>query len=335
MQLNQYAWLDEPKAKIGANLPPAMLMHGLNGVGKRTLALHLAQSALCEKVSLLQTPCETCPSCHLFQAETHPDFKILSNDESDASADDVRASTNKKTKQVIGVKTVRELGTFCYTKPHRGHAKIIIIDPADNLNQNASNALLKNLEEPPEFLHFILLAKHSELLIPTILSRCLKVHVKSPELKVTSSWIEQQSSHDHIDEHKKELAIRLSGCAPFASTKLIEDVDFFEHRDKILSLLSQTPINAFSLAALCEKIETPVIQRIFYPLLHDLLMIGLGGDMVFHKDKVAEIRRIKRSLTPKKITHWQDNFNDYLKSANHPLNRRLALEALFLKWPQT
>ncbi|MDA0237795.1 MAG: hypothetical protein O3B03_04700, partial [Proteobacteria bacterium] len=241
----------------------------------------------------------------------------------------------KKAKQVISVKSVRELGGYCYTKPHRGHAKIIIIDPADNLNQNASNALLKNLEEPPEFLHFILLAKHSESLIPTILSRCLKVYVKAPGLDVTSDWINHQTSHHQIEEHRKELAIRLSGCAPFASTQLIEDDTFFENRDKILTLLSQEPINAFDLAALCEKVEVPILQRIFYPLLHDLLMADLGGEIVFHKDKVSEIRCIKRSLSRKAVAHWQDNFNEYLKAANHPLNRRLALEALFLNWPRT
>ena len=334
MQLAQYSWLDEPKRKVGTNLPPALLMYGVEGVGKRTLALHLAQSALCEKASFLKEPCGICGSCHLFQAETHPDFKILSNDEVDTSADEEGAASTKKVKQVISVKTVRELGSFCYTKHHRGHAKVIIIDPADNLNQNASNALLKNLEEPPAFLHFILLAKHSESLIPTILSRCLKVHVRAPELAVTSDWLNRQTSINQIEEHKKELAIRLSGCAPFASMQLIEDDAFFVNRDKILALLSQDAINAFTLAAFCEKIDAPILQRIFYPLLHDLLMADLGGDIVFHKDKVSEIQRIKRAMTPKAVTHWQGSFNDYLKSANHPLNRRLALEALFLKWPQ-
>ena len=60
MQLAQYSWLDEPKRKIGTNLPPALLMYGVEGVGKRTLALHLAQSALCEKASFLKEPCGIC-----------------------------------------------------------------------------------------------------------------------------------------------------------------------------------------------------------------------------------------------------------------------------------
>jgi hypothetical protein len=65
------------------------------------------------------------------------------------------------------------------------------------------------------------------------------------------------------------------------------------------------------------------------------MLSGLKEESLFHEDKKTEIRQIRRSITPNAFSRWQSVFNDYLKSANHPLNRRLALEALFLKWPQT
>jgi DNA polymerase-3 subunit delta' len=335
MQLADYPWLIEAKANVGRSLPPALLIHGIEGIGKNVLATYLGQSTLCEQTSSLDDPCGRCPSCDLFKAETHPDFKLLTNDEDDSSAAESGSSTSKKSKSVISVKSVRNLGTFCVTKPHRGHAKVIIIDPAENLNQSASNALLKNIEEPAEFLHFILIAKHKETLIPTLLSRCLKVHARPPDAKEASEWITTHSEGIIKDKLKMQLAINLSGNAPLASLKLIDDDEFFVTRDKILSFLSQNQIDIFALATLCEKIETSTLQTIFYALLHDLMLSGHKEESLFHEDKKTEIRQIRRSITPNAFSRWQSVFNDYLKSANHPLNRRLALEALFLKWPQT
>jgi DNA polymerase-3 subunit delta' len=335
MQLGRYPWLHESKKRIGKNLPPALLIHGLPGIGKHTLANHLAQSVLCEKVSDLTDPCGTCSSCLLFEVNTHPDFKRLTNDEAETSISDTRSSTTKKPKQVISVKSVRGLGDFCHTKPHRGIAKVVIIEPAENLNQSAANALLKNLEEPAVFLNFILLARHKESLIPTLLSRCLKVHAKAPDIDSTSQWLSKQKPNVNASEPIKQLAIHLSGSAPLAALELVDDDLFFNQRGEILSLLSQRYVDAFALAAYCEKIEVPVLQRVFYALLHDLLMIENQGQALFHIDKMRELGDIKRSSAAKSFCRWHSEFNEYLKSANHPLNRRLALEALFLKWPQT
>lgn len=335
MQLVDYPWLNEPKNNIGSSLPPALLIHGIEGIGKNALAHYLAQSVLCERTSAVSDPCEQCSSCSLFAAETHPDFKLLTNDEEDTSSSEGSSSSSKKSKHVISVKSVRSLGTFCVTKPHRGHAKVIVIDPAENLNQSASNALLKNIEEPADFIHFILIARHKETLIPTLLSRCLKLHVRPPKAQEASSWVTAKIQTQAEDPYRKELAINLSGNAPLASLKLMEDQDFFSHREKIISLLSQNQIDIFALATLCEKIEVSTLQRIFYALLHDLMFSEIKEDTVFHEDKKTEIERIKGSISTKAFSRWQGIFNDYLKSANHPLNRRLALEALFLKWPQT
>ena len=335
MHVSDYPWLIEAKKNVGKTLPPALLIHGIEGIGKNALASYLAQSALCEQTTSISDPCGECPSCDLFKADTHPDFKLLTNDEEDISTSESGSSTSKKSKHVISVKSVRNLGTFCVTKPHRGHAKVIIIDPAENLNQSASNALLKNIEEPAEFLHFILIAKHKETLIPTLLSRCLKVHARPPDAKEASKWIAVHAQEKSEDKLRLQLAIRLSGNAPLSAIKLVEDDEFFSTRDKIISLLSQNQIDIFALATLCEKIETSTLQIIFYALLHDLMSYELKTDQLFHEDKSIEIGQIKRSITSKAFSRWQTVFNDYLKSANHPLNRRLALESLFLKWPQT
>lgn len=335
MQLTDYPWLTEPKNSVGKILPPALLIHGVEGIGKRALANYLAQSVLCEETSSVNDPCGKCPSCALFTADTHPDFKLLTNDDEDASSSRNDLGDTKKSKHIISVKAVRSLGTFCVTKPHRGHAKIIVIDPAEHLNQSASNALLKNVEEPAEFLHFILVAKHKERLLPTLLSRCLKVNVRPPDAQEAFRWVATQIDGQCKDPYRQELSIALSGNAPLSSIRVIADEDFFSNRESILSLLSQNQIDPFALATLCEKIEVPTLQRIIYALLHDLMFLNIQQDVAFHEDKKTELGRIKRSLSNKAFSRWLSLFNDYLKSASHPLNRRLALEALFLKWPQT
>ncbi len=115
--------------------PHALLFVGPEGIGKRTFARKLAQALLCEtRPDIELDPCEACPGCLQVEAGTHPDFIEAAKPED---------------KHELPISVIRELCDQFGLKPARGGRKVAILDDADDLNEEASNAFLKTLEEPP------------------------------------------------------------------------------------------------------------------------------------------------------------------------------------------
>lgn len=144
-------------AKAG-RLAHAFLFVGPEGVGKRTFALKLAQALLCEKnPEELLDPCGACPGCAQVEAGTHPD---------------VITAGRPEDKQELPIKVIREVCSNFALKPVRGLRKVAIVDDLDSINDEAANAFLKTLEEPPPGAVLILLGTSPELQLETIVSRC-------------------------------------------------------------------------------------------------------------------------------------------------------------------
>jgi len=133
-------------------LPQTCLLTGPEGVGKRTMCRALAKALLCETGE----GCGVCASCRLFEAGSHPDF-IMGEPE--------------KEKTVIGVEKARAITSRAFVRPAQGERRVIWIRQADALTVEAQNALLKTLEEPPEFATFLLTAENEGAILPTIRSR--------------------------------------------------------------------------------------------------------------------------------------------------------------------
>lgn len=141
------------------DLPHALLFVGQAGIGKKLVALYLAQQLLCSATT--DKPCGTCESCRLFAAASHPDFFLL---EPEA----------KKNAQ-IKIDQIRKLQAQLALAPCIGSRRVVIIDKAEQLNAAAANSLLKTLEEPVGDICFILIAQNTSQLLPTIVSRCTKI----------------------------------------------------------------------------------------------------------------------------------------------------------------
>ena len=138
--------------------PHAFLFVGPEGVGKRTFALATARALLCERSpETAFEPCGACPSCLQVGAETHPDVLQVGKPEE---------------KHELPIQVIRDLCIDLGLKPMRGTRRVAIVDDADDLNIEASNAFLKTLEEPPPGSVLILIGTSSEGQIDTVVSRC-------------------------------------------------------------------------------------------------------------------------------------------------------------------
>ena len=176
------------------NLPQALLIYGRPGIGKLDLARRFAQLILCETPGLDQ-PCGRCDACRWFQAGQHPDFRQIEPESmapaSEAVEDAPVASRTAKPSQEIKVDQVRELAAFLNIGSHRGRRRLALFHPAEDMNANAANGLLKSLEEPAAGACLVLVSHNQVRLLPTIRSRCIRLPIALPERALSLAWLEQ------------------------------------------------------------------------------------------------------------------------------------------------
>lgn len=186
--------------KSRARLPHALLLRGQEGLGKRVFALRLARTLLCQHATE-QDACGRCHGCHLVDAGNHPDLlRITLEDE----------------RTVITVEQIRTLVDFLSLKPHSAPHKVVLLMPADLMNLNAANALLKLLEEPPLGSVFVLVSSRPMRLSATIRSRCVPIAFRPPPATVAQQWLRARLGRPD------EAALAAAGGAPFLAERLAQ-----------------------------------------------------------------------------------------------------------------
>ena len=176
----------------------ALLLQGPRGVGQFDLAVTLAQAWLCEASAQPPRPCGHCASCRLVQARSHPDLLVLLPEvmreplgwdlaDGDEAASD-KASRAKPSKE-IKVEAVRAAVAFAQITSARGRCKVVVVHPAERMNDVAANTLLKTLEEPPGVARFVLACAEPDALLATIRSRCQAVPMRLPPAAQAIEWL--------------------------------------------------------------------------------------------------------------------------------------------------
>lgn len=197
-------------------LSHSYIFEGPKGIGKRTVAKTFAQLLLCESKG--NNPCGKCKSCMLFKAGNHPDVTILSSDKS------------------IGVNTIREMIKDTGIKPYYGGKKIYIILDAENMTVQAQNSLLKTLEEPPEYVVIILTTINLNLLLPTLVSRCiLKRFIRNTNEEIKKYIL---SNYPECSDNL-EVLISLSDGIIGKAKQLAESSSFFQLRHETFKIIEK------------------------------------------------------------------------------------------------
>jgi len=214
-------------AHASGRLHHALLFTGMQGIGKATLAFHLARHLLSGSEGELLMP--AVPTSSLFRLVAqgaHPSVLHLTRP---------YVERDKKFRSVITVEEIRRIGRFLAMTTHDGGYRVVIVDPADDLNVNAANALLKNLEEPPKRTLFVLISHSPGRLLPTIRSRCQVVRLSplSPAgLKAVLAAVHAQvpagegALEDHI-AHAQGSARNAIMLTAFGGQEIAEAVGAF------------------------------------------------------------------------------------------------------------
>jgi DNA polymerase-3 subunit delta' len=143
-----------------SNLLHSYLFVGEDGIGKKLFAREFAKMILCMQEQ--NKPCNNCKSCNQFIGESHPDFMQIEPEDGKS----------------IKIEQIRFLQEKIAEKPVTSNKKVYIIVDSQTMTREAANALLKTLEEPPEYAVLILLTSNESKLLTTIRSRCTKIHFK-------------------------------------------------------------------------------------------------------------------------------------------------------------
>lgn len=274
-------------------LPHALLIHGPRGVGKLGLAERISQLLLCEGE---KRPCDTCDACRWFRGGNHPDFRRV-------EPEVLWAEKPEKPSLVIKVEQVRELADFLYIGSHRGRLRVALVHPAEEMNENAANALLKGLEEPPAGAIFILVSHRPAQLLPTIRSRCVAVPVPLPPRNIALDWLAREG----VKEPQRWLAY--AGGAPLRATQYA----------------SQGPVSL-----------TPVVERDgLEPLADALQKIALDRALMAF-GLAAKYQTSPGTVTREQARAWlafARRMGEERVLCRHPLNPRLFSAALLTDMP--
>jgi DNA polymerase-3 subunit delta' len=177
----------------------AYIFEGPNGSGKNLLAKVFATALECE--AGYGDACGMCRSCHQMDTGNQPDVRWITHEKTSAiSVDDVRTQINAD----------------MAIKPYSSRYKIYIVDEAEKLNEQAQNALLKTIEEPPEYGIIMLLTNNMEALLPTILSRCISFHLKPVDNYKIVDFLEKEYG---VPDYKAHI------CAAFSQGVVGRAVD--------------------------------------------------------------------------------------------------------------
>jgi DNA polymerase-3 subunit delta' len=172
------------------------LFEGPEGVGKATTALWLAAWTNC---AAGERPCGRCPSCRQIAAGSHPDVILVGPDP-------------EKATRVISVAQAHAVVSALALKPHSARRRFVILDPADALNDEAANALLKTLEEPPHGTQFVLVTARIATLLPTVRSRSQRVRFGPVPTAELAAWLTARGADPRVAEGAEGspgLALRL------------------------------------------------------------------------------------------------------------------------------
>lgn len=187
-------------------LAHAVLISGSQGVGKRELARLLTWSLLCESRQADGFACGRCRGCQLLGAGNHPNLIWLSRELNEKT---------KEEKRDISMEQVRDTIARLSLASHYQQPRVVVIDPADALNANGVNALLKTVEEPPPNSYIVLIAERPMALAATLRSRCQKLRCPLPERALAEAWLRDQGD---------AAAIELLDRAGGAPLRALEDL---------------------------------------------------------------------------------------------------------------
>jgi DNA polymerase-3 subunit delta' len=293
-----FPWLESDLTQLTARYDNGSLHHatilvGQSGIGKRQLATVVAERLLCHQPNSVFA-CGLCKACKLLAAGNHPDMYFISPEEKS---------------RVVKISQIRELiEKISSTSMHDGN-KVVVIEPADMMNMNAANALLKSLEEPTTNTYFILVADAMDRLLPTVRSRCHMQRIALPDSSLAMDFL--QPFARNTDE--ASLALNLAGGRPLRARDLL-DTDSAMSMTDMFDVLTKFLDGQASLSGATKILSKVSLTERILPLLELCLQRAVQLKLNIEKQAIAPVEAIALILHEK---NWPINYHfDVIEACN-------------------
>jgi len=311
-------WQTLRQARAAGRLPHALLVTGPLGVGKRRLVASLAHSLLCARPDEQGLACGHCRECGLFAAGTHPDYLEIGPDP-ESKSDEIK------------VDAIRRLTVSDALTAHRGGHKVIVLDPAQNMNPNAANSLLKTLEEPSPATLLCLICEQPGRLPATIRSRCQELRVPVPPEPQALEWLRR-----HTDSVDAEILLRLAYGAPLRALALIEEGRLPQRMQAFAGFVevARGTRDPVAEAAAWNEHEPTVLLDWLAGWVSDLLRLASGhpAPLLINRDKGEELRHLAGLIEPRAGHRYLMQLFKARADGYGSVNRLLLYESLLMQW---
>lgn len=309
------------RALARGRLAHAYLFAGPAGVGKRSFATELGRALLCEASPSPLTACGSCPACVQIDAGTHPDF--------------VTAGRPPEAHE-LPIEVMRGVCAQFALRPARGRGKVVIVDDADELNEESSNCFLKTLEEPPARSVLILIGSGRERQLPTIVSRCQVVTFAPLPPALVREALAAHGVAADLDR-----LVRLSGGSPGLALALA-DPELWAFRDRLITGLTGRPVDAVELGkawvafaeaagkdTAAHRRRAALVVRLLVDYFDDVLALSAGGEpRRTGPEDAARLRELAGRLGPERALAVLERCLEADTQIDRRVQLALVLEAL-------
>jgi DNA polymerase-3 subunit delta' len=301
--------------KMTQRMPTGLMLCGLPGIGKATLAKQYAQFVLCHQST--HQACGQCRSCTLFNAGNHPDFIEL-HPEEDSST--------------IKIDQIRELVATVAQTSALGTYQVVTIIKAEDMNRSAANALLKTLEEPHGAVLLLLVSEQPHAVPATIRSRCQILTVPMPSKSAAITWLKSALPN----EQHPEVLLGLADYLPMKALQYAQS-SHVQLRDELLTILPQIrsgQVDPIKIANDYVK-QTKEILELLLTLTQDMIRLQFCfNDNLNHHDKLVQLSLISSSFSVAQLYQYLDVLLEAVQSfkLRNNVNTQLLMEKIFIHW---
>ena len=300
----------------------AYLFAGPPGLGRRTLALRFAQALNCPTPLEAGVPCGQCRDCKQIAAMQHADLTVVQADAEGGT---------------LKVDQIREARRRLVLKPYQAKYRVALFLHFQEANDNAANALLKTLEEAPSYAVLILTANNPEQLLPTIVSRCEVLRLRSLRIEEAQKELETRG----LETGQARLIAHLSGGRFGYALRLLEDDSLLGRREERLndlqSLISASRVEKFAYADKLSKDKESMRQAILVWLSYwrdVMLRTAQAQTPLVNVDRNLEIEELAQRMDLSAARRVVGNLEAVLEKMERNVNSRLLAEILLLDLPK-
>lgn len=319
-------WLQRQLRSLLDHRGHALLLTGPSGLGQYELALALARAWLCESPTE-EGACGNCASCHSIDVRTHADLCVLMPETVsldagwplDETAQKDIDEKKRKPSKFIRVEAARQAIAFAQMSHSRGRGKVVLVYPAERMNVESANTLLKTLEEPVGHVRFVLATEAAHQLLPTIRSRCQAHALQWPDAAEATDWLCDVAARQGIkgaDAIQAGAWLRAAGGRPDDALTLGVQGLTADAWERLPKAVAQGDWSAM-------RDWTPATQlEVLQKLCHDMQACASGGAPRYFAQA-----SLPGSVHPQRLAAWAKELMQAARTVEHPFQAGLLQEA--------